>query len=235
MAGLDIRASATMAGRSGRGSPARSQSGITGHRTGLGRVERRDGFRCRELSTDWRCRCGGCWLAHGLGEVCNPRFRLGVHGGILTVFTPSLAKIASKMLVKLASRSRIRKAEGADPVAEGPPKVHARYTRGTYKAAWSVIATDQEVAMHAMTVIEDVQVILDGTDLAAPGPCRRSRREATGARPRAPRRRSGWSCRLLPGSPSLRSVDMGRGRHARSHIHPPGRRMNQIRAGTGLA
>ena len=46
------------------------------------------------------------------------QFARGVCGGVLTVFTPSLAKIASKTLVNLASRSRMTKRNGRDPVAE---------------------------------------------------------------------------------------------------------------------
>jgi hypothetical protein len=51
------------------------------------------------------CALGPCGAYPPLGV----QFALGVRGGILTVVTPTAAKIASKTLVNLASRSRIRK------------------------------------------------------------------------------------------------------------------------------
>ena len=57
---------------------------------------------------------GSCGAHPPFGVAVRP----GVRGGVFTIFTPSVAKIASKALVNLASRSRIRKRKLAYPVAD---------------------------------------------------------------------------------------------------------------------
>ena len=74
------------------------------------RVVRRNMNR-RHMIDDHHGRTAGraTLLARAMDEIFGTR---GVCGGILTVFTPSLAKITSKTLVNLASRSRMMKRNG---------------------------------------------------------------------------------------------------------------------------